>query len=420
MRTRAQAPKLVLFTVAVLAASCSSSRRSGAPGPTTTHVDGASPGMDGAVGRDGSALNGCDAVNGSADLDQDGDGFSRAAGDCNDCDAAVNPGAFDFPGNGADEDCSSEDAVASELLCDSGLSMNSTDAKDAARAIGLCKFTSESSKEWGVISARFTRASGSGAPSHDRQFGLLPDFGQADPQVGESMLALSSGMARSPTQSGFTSECDCYDDYCQIAPIPSTDSFPPGFPVESPSCPGVTSGDVFDPVALEVKVRVPTNAKALSFNSNFYTYEYPNYICSEYNDFFVTLLTPRVSSLKNDNIVFDSEGNLVSVNSGLLQVCEAGTHNGKAFSCEEGVASLEGSGFEKEYECGQTLEFPVPADRAATGWLQTKAPIESGSVITLRFAIWDSGDPFLDSTVLIDGFEWEVEEATVGTTPVLR
>lgn len=226
------------------------------------------------------------------------------------------------------------------------------------------------------------------------------------------MLTLSSGVARAPDQSGFTTECDFF------AAFPA--GYPEGFPVESPSCPGVRSGAVYDPVALELRVRVPTNAKSLSFNSNFYTYEYPNYICSTYNDFFVALLSPRVANLKNDNIVFDNDGNLVSVNSSLLQVCQPGTHGGKTFECPSGASDLQGSGFEQAYECGQTFEFPDPKDRAGTGWLETKAPVEGGSVITLRFAIWDSGDPFLDSTVLIDGFKWEVDEATVGTTPVLR
>jgi hypothetical protein len=36
--------------------------------------------------------------------DHDGDGY--AANDCDDCDDAINPGAYDVPGNALDEDCS--------------------------------------------------------------------------------------------------------------------------------------------------------------------------------------------------------------------------------------------------------------------------------------------------------------------------
>lgn len=46
--------------------------------------------------------------------DGDGDGFARrfGGGDCDDGDAAINPGATDLPGNRVDEDCSGRDAVA--------------------------------------------------------------------------------------------------------------------------------------------------------------------------------------------------------------------------------------------------------------------------------------------------------------------
>jgi hypothetical protein len=45
--------------------------------------------------------------------------------------------------------------------------------------------------------------------------------------------------------------------------------------------------------------------------------------------------------------------------------------------------------------------------------------VEPGSVMTLRSAIWDSGDEILDSTVLIDNFTWSVEAASgAETTPV--
>jgi hypothetical protein len=33
---------------------------------------------------------------------------------------------------------------------------------------------------------------------------------------------------------------------------------------------------------------VPSNAKSFSYQQNFFTYEFPNWICSEFNDFFVT------------------------------------------------------------------------------------------------------------------------------------
>src|SRR5262249_168190 len=54
---------------------------------------------------------------------------------------------------------------------------------------------------------------------------------------------------------------------------------------------------------------------------------------------------------------------------------------------------------------------------AATGWLQTQAPVTPGSEITLLLTIWDSGDGVLDSTVLLDKFAWSADPPTGPTTP---
>jgi Na+-transporting NADH:ubiquinone oxidoreductase subunit NqrB len=55
----------------------------------------------------------------------------------------------------------------------------------------------------------------------------------------------------------------------------------------------------------------------------------------------------------------------------------------------------------------------------ATRWLQTQAPATPGSVITIRFAIWDAGNTEFDSTVLVDNFTWIATGGTiaVGTAP---
>ena len=58
-----------------------------------------------------------------------------------------------------------------------------------------------------------------------------------------------------------------------------------------------------------------------------------------------------------------------------------------------------------------------------TRWLQTTINLEpaatNNGVITLLFGVWDSGDGVLDSTVVIDNWQWSAEPATGSvTTPV--
>jgi hypothetical protein len=354
------------------------------------------------------------------DDDVDMDGFSPAQGDCYDCSPQVNPGAFDDPGNDVDEDCSG--AAATELeLCDTGLALDASDPRDAARAIGLCRFTTDSERTWGVLSARWTLADGTGVPGSDMQHGLMSNFGRVGARGGNSMLALSSGAARSTSQPGFTSDCDEYT-------FGPSGSWPAGLDRSSPACPGVTSGDPFDAIALEVRVRVPTNAEGFRFESNFFTYEYPNYICSEYNDFFVVLMEPRPMGSTDGNIVFDADGNKVSVNNSLLRACSPGTFGGRTFTCPLGVAPLAETSYDDTALCGDEgipgFPFPFPTSMgpigASTGWLRTSSPVEGGAIVTLRFAVWDAGDPVLDSLVLVDAFEWTVEDpGTVITDPIL-
>jgi hypothetical protein len=83
---------------------------------------------------------------------------------------------------------------------------------------------------------------------------------------------------------------------------------PSGFPQASSVCPPTLFDDVskqaFNQAALELKIRVPTNARSLNFDSIFYSYEYPDFICQPFNDFFIALLEPHASG--TGNIVFDT------------------------------------------------------------------------------------------------------------------
>lgn len=335
----------------------------------------------------------------------DDDGFSVADGDCDDFAVLVNPGAYDIPGNGVDEDCSGSDAPSE--VCDEALALDDADPFAAARALELCVKTDESSRRWGVITARWTTPDGGGKPSSDLMHGLLPSFGKGFvPRAGKTVLALSSGVARAPGQRDHTA--DCSDAF---RPVES--DFPAGFDGSSATCSSDTqASSVGDAIALELRIRMPSNVTALSFDSAFFTEEYPDYICTPFNDYFQAIVSPaRPGSGADGNVVFDLDGNAVSVNNSLLGACDPGEHGGKVFRCPLGVTPLEGTGYN---DCEANTLLPAglfgglfgggdkTAYGASTGWLNTEFAVTPGEIITLRLTIWDSDDSALDSLSLID------------------
>jgi hypothetical protein len=96
------------------------------------------------------------------------------------------------------------------------------------------------------------------------------------------------------------------------------------------------------------------------------------------------------------------------VNAGFLRACHPqDASNGVFFDCDLGPGELAGTGFDNG------------TNSAGTSWLQTSsALVAPGSEIELDFAIWDSGDGVLDSTVLLDNFGFVVNETPTETIPV--
>jgi hypothetical protein len=355
------------------------------------------------------------------DTDNDADGFMVRQGDCDDCDPHVNPNAVEVahPDPGAsrkDEDCDGS-VDEKEQSCDQGLAIDDADALHGANAMDLCK-TSRGENDWGIVEARWTMPDGSNPPSaalalYHLGHGMLPDFGpNVETRRGQRMLVLSSGNARRPGDPDFVQHDLFSKGYVS--------AHPPGFPKPSPSCPNAPeTGLPNDAIALEVTLRAPSNAYAFSFDFNFYTYEWPIYICSQYNDFFIALLSPPPPSRPDGNISFDGLGNPVSVNNAFLEVCGCPGNppspcmaGNKMFDCALGNAELVSTGFGLHTE-GE--------DHAATSWLSTRAPVVPSSTFRLRFAIYDSDDGGWNSSTLIDNFQWIAEPGTdVNTAPILK
>jgi hypothetical protein len=374
--------------------------------------------------HDGAGGGGIVCTPGGMNDDVDHDGFTPAQGDCDDCDPNVNPQAVEVQtpmgGTPKDENCN---GVVDEVdpPCDMALDVADMDPLNGARAVDLCK-QSTGPTDWGVVSAKWVMPDGSPPPATQPAqtnfhlgHGMLSAFGAiVKVQHGDRMLGLSSGSARQPTDPGYHDVNGFDKGY--------TGNSPPGFPKESPACPGSFTGEPHDPTALEVTINTPSNAKGFSFDFDFFTFEWPGFICSSYNDFFIALLSPIPMGQSDGNVSFDSMGNPVSVNNAFLEVCGCQGNppspclaGGKTFTCALGDTDLIGTGFGFDSGGG------FGSDHGSTGWLQTKAPVAANSQITMRWIVYDSSDGVLDTTTLVDNWQWIAEPGVaVGTTPILH
>ena len=364
--------------------------------------------------------------------DDDRDGFSRADGDCDDCDPGRGPFAIDVPNNGIDEDCSGMDAVAVKASCDADLDSAKLeldpDIASVVRALGFCgERVSEASHKAGLIGARWLLLSGSSTLHDPRQVWLPPQFGTITPHDGQALVVLSTGVARDRNAVGYTRGCDVFGSKLDQSGSWSRGQPPPkGFPKDSTQCQNmsVSMGALaYDDIGLELTLRAPGNAAGISFDSLFFTYEYPDFVCSRFNDFFVVLMDPVPAGLsaaqkKDGDVAVDDDGNPIGVNTGLLSVCTPTTRSARPIACGEGSTLLTDTGYgEGESSCAPTPQGAAPIGGASTGWLHTEVPVVPGGVFKLRFALWDSGDPLLDSSVALDALRFIARPPVIGTKP---
>lgn len=380
--------------------------------------------------------------NGATDenVDEDGDGVTTCDGDC--CDstecsdpAIVNAGAFDAPGNAFDDDCNGviDDAT---LLCDSALNSGTSDAMDFARAIELCQTTTVSERKWGVLSAKLVLANGSGTPAA-KSHAIRPKFGMnVVPKGGASVALLSTGAA-----AGKGDTNPAWQDFQETPEIDGNgteSAFPADFVQanggslpNAPGCAEPAGNTALDPVMLELEIRVPTNAKSFTLDTNFFSSEFPEYTCSPYNDFFVVLLDSayagQPANPTDKNLAFYTPAgstmkypvgvNLASGDTGLFTQCINGATgcamlgSGTINTCT-GTDQLLGTGLD--------AMDPGSCDTnsrqgGGTGWLQTSGNVVGGEIIKVRIAIWDTSDHILDSIAVIDHFQWSVEASQPGT-----
>jgi len=405
----------------------------------------------------------------SALRDCDGDGWMLSEGDC--CEKAgacgskpelINPGALEIVGNGIDDNCNgmtdlfdSKDA----LSCDSGLFQNSSIGANYAKAMGICRTTAENptdkkDKTWGLISATLLRADGT--PLTDTKArSIRSSFGSVSPKVteGSALVVLSTGIAADGVQTNpgpnggapsgtnvsnqhepasladlvTCTEPDCISDWfkAENLPLKKASELP-----TSPDCaPTGTAkqNEARDSVMLKLRLRAPTNVKAFSFGTYLLSAEYPEFVCSNFNDQFIALVdTPSgvpspTPNPPDKNLLTYTEGGKkwpVGINvahgTGLFSVCESELSNSSCWdadvdgkSCSLGALQLKGTGFEKSSSSPCLIG-------GGTHWLTAAGNVIPGEEVVLRVVIWDVGDDFFDSTALIDGFRWLAEPVQPG------
>lgn len=319
--------------------------------------------------------NDCDGIpdNNRPDYDDDGDGFTELDGDCDDGQILVNPNAVEVnlrdDGNGnivaenADNDC--DGAVdEGQGSCDTALAA-AGGAMDSAKAIELCNW---------VNTASLT------ADADPMSHQLATAFGNTyTPHGGDEFLVLSTGIAVDSSNPAHVSP-NGGTTFTNTAPHPDPQPDP------ADGCGQADPATVNDYVELTVDLTVPTNAMSLSFDFLFMSGEFPEWVCTAYDDTFMVIME---SSSFTGNISFDDQGRPVTINVGFFDVCQVGM----GAACT-GDAELVGTGNEGTVGGG-------------TGWLTTTAPVTGGETIRLRYLIFDEGDHRYDSTAIVDNFRWE-------------
>lgn len=346
------------------------------------------------------------------------------------CIPTTPPSAFEIPSNGEDDDCDGSVDEPREL-CDLGLPSNSASAPQYAAALDLCQSTTDPGVGWGLVSATFALANGTGIPAPQSR-AIRPAFGAGGTTAaGSAMAVLSTGAAAAPGQvnpshAAFQIGTDTTTQ--SAAPVDWLSANGGAFPV-APGCPPAGGNTAVNPVLLSLRIRVPTNAHSFRFAARVLASDYPEWVCSPYNDVFVALLdsvyagTPPNPPDRNLARYIASPGqvyplgvNLAAGNTGLFTQClngnigcASGAVAGVATTCV-GTAGLAGSGMDSLNPMGV---FGQPGFCGSnnllgggTDWLLVRGNVVPGEVITVRLAVWDVGDGLQDTVILLDDFQW--------------
>ena len=354
------------IAILVLALAACSSGRSGGTGRGTGNDK-----------TDGGTIN---SGNTDPNVDSDGDGYSPNQGDCNDTSALIGPNSVEVANNGIDDDCDGQ--VDNATACDNMVNGQKT-AQALTAAIGIC-------------ATKFITGTKFNGPSAEDGRNTVASFGAVSKLEGASMAFLSSGSAttdQSYVPQPGTDLSQGGTDTSFASPYASGLAAPP-----TNGCGNAPPSTVNDYSELEVDLTVPYNANSFSFQFQFFSAEYPEFVCTTYNDRFLVILDDGTGNLQQ--VAFDNSKNPISVNNGFFTICQNDSSKPQTQHCTQDVTAIANTGYDK---AGPFDTTPIGG---STGWLTTTVPVTPGDHVKLRFIIYDEGDNIYDSAALIDNFQW--------------
>lgn len=336
-------------------------------------------------------------------FDDDGDGWTTCDGDCNDHDSQINPCAFDTNAasgdpvgkDGIDNDCDGQ--IDNLRTCDGTLTaQHDTNAAHYASAMDIC----DNPKCTVVKSAVFY------GPNDQYAHRITAHMGSNfSPHQGSYMAFLSSGTADDDIDTPTYTPGDgtnLQNTFTHPSPLKANQNINPcNTGADEPTT-------VNDYSELRFTLTAPINAGSFTFDFNFFSEEYPEYVCHGFNDTFLTMLTSQQYTTPTQ-IAFDANSHRINVNNSFFQDCTSivsGDNLGYTHSCSGALSLLTKTGYEIKY--GQTA-FTLGNDNkgsGATDWLKTTAPIQPGETFTISFIIFDEGDGLMDSAINLDNFRW--------------
>jgi hypothetical protein len=355
--------------------------------------------------------------------DDDGDGWTICAGDCNDHDSLVNPCAFDTNDgtdpvghDGIDNDCDGK--VDNLIMCEPTAASGTFDANpiDYANASDLCdnpmcpRLVNSKAIWYGPSPANARRITG--------HMGSTPQF---IPKKGSLMSFLSSGTAVDATDQSSYATCpgtDFVTTFTNPMPLSAAQNTNPcGTGVDE------STVSVHDYTELRMTIKAPANAGSFAFDFAFFSEEYPVYVCQGFNDTFLAIQTSQQYPT-GYQIAYDSNNHRINVNNAFFEDCNSCNDcvAGSNFNitCPNSIFLLAGTFY--DVKLGPSGSPPSQCNQmhgsGGTDWLTTTSPINPGETFTLSWIVFDEHDGILDSAAILDHFRWH--STTLGSPVTAR